>query len=92
MAFPDLKRVLNRHQRVFENHAASGGAVHTQLMLLFAERQTGCIAFDQKRRNLVAIDAGEHGKEVSERRVGDPHFDAVQNVVFAIASKNGLRL
>ncbi len=58
-------------------------------MLLGTDRKSGKISFDQKRRELLAINFRENCKQVGKAGVGDPHLFAVQNVVLAIRGKHG---
>ena len=44
----------------------------------------GEVFLDEKRGELFAVDLGEHGEQVGEAGVGDPHLFAVENVVLAV--------
>ena len=43
----------------------------------------------QEGGELLTIDFGEDGEKIGEAGVGDPHFFAIEDVVFAVWSKLG---
>ena len=52
-------------------------------------RKPGELLLDEERTELLAIDFRENRKQIGEAGVGDPHFLAVENVVFAIGRQGG---
>ncbi len=54
-----------------------------------ADRETGEALLYQERGEFFAIHLGEHGEQVGEAGVGDPHLFAVQHIMLAVGGKLG---
>ncbi len=50
------------------------------------------LLYDERAQVLIVIDLGEHGEDVRETAVGDPHLLAVDQVVLAIGRQHRFRL
>jgi hypothetical protein len=87
---PDFaKQVFDGNVDVVEIDGRGGAALVAHLVFFSAASHTGKAALDQERRELLAADFREHGKQVGRASIGDPHFLSVEDVVFAICTEVG---
>ena len=90
VAAPDLaEHVFHGHGHVVEIHSHRGAALDAHLFFFGAGRDAGKFTLDQECGELLAADFGEDRKQIGRAAVGDPHFLAVEDVVFAIRTEVG---
>jgi hypothetical protein len=68
------QQVLGGHEHILERHTPRAGTVQPDFMLLAPQVDARRRALHQKRSELLAVELGEHGEQVGEARVGDPHL------------------
>src|SRR5206468_2168877 len=61
---------------------------NAKLVFFGADGKAGKRFLDQECCELLTVDLGEHGKQVGEAGVGDPHLFAIQNVVLPVGRKS----
>src|SRR5467141_4103473 len=85
MPFADFaQQIFDRNFAVVEDDGTGGRSANAHLVLFTTDRESRESFPDQESGELFAVDLGEDSEQVGEAGVGDPHFLAVQDVVFAI--------
>ena len=90
MSFSDgAQHIFCRYLHIFEENLSGGGALDTQFVFLFTERDARRFGVENESCELFAVNFGKNDEHICEAGVGNPHFLSVEHVVTSVGAQVG---
>src|SRR6185437_10339273 len=92
VSFADFaEHILARYFGVVQDYLARRRRLDAHLLLFVPKADTGELAFDQKRSELIPIDLGEDREQIGETSVRDELLGSVEKIVPSIVRERRAR-